>query len=128
MPDTNAHRRFPEHSAAIESLAENGLVFQNAFSNSETIGLMVTPLLKAAADHKPQVDRLVEAIQLIRTDASEDGEGLRLLFELQNKFNEMEELAQEIDRTEVLDPGVLDSLFEVVADLRGSATDPGVQI
>ena len=91
--------------------------------SEDLVGLMVTPLLKAAMEQKPHIDRLVEAVNLIRGE--EIGEGLQLIYELQNVYTEYAEIGEEMDRTEVVDAGALDSLFEVVTDIRNAITTAG---
>jgi hypothetical protein len=88
--------------------------------------LMITPMVKALALQKNNVDRIVEALNLVR-QPEDEGEIFPLFYELQNEYAKLDEVKNEIDRTEVVDPSVLGTLYDVIADIREKAVTPGVQ-
>ncbi len=92
----------------------------------EQVNLMISPMVKALALQKENVDRIVEAINLVR-QPEDKAEIMPLFYELQNEYAKITELKDEIDRTEVVNPSVLGTLYDVIIDIREKVVQPGIQ-
>ncbi len=92
----------------------------------EQVNLMISPMVKALALQKENVDRMVEAINLVR-QTEDKAEIMPLFYELQNEYAKITELKDEIDRTEVVNPSVLGTLYDVIIDIREKVVQPGIQ-
>lgn len=112
----------------IERLHLLGSIIDQATENEtldkQDVALMITPLMKATAGQAENVNKMIEAINLIR-NPDDEAEAFALLYELQHEFARLEEKKGDIDRTESVDPALLSGIFEVVRDLRTQIVTPG---
>jgi len=92
----------------------------------EEINLMITPLMKGLFQQKDNIDKMAEAINLVRT-ADDSAEAFPLIYELQGEYNKLAGMKDEIDLTEVVDPALLGTLIDIIEDIRELAVQPGVQ-
>lgn len=92
----------------------------------DQVNLMISPLVKSLALQKDNVDRMIEAINLVR-QPEDKAEIMPLFYELQNEYAKIAELKDEIDRTEVVEPSILGTLYDVIIDIREKVVQPGIQ-
>ena len=106
----------------ISSIIDQSVASENL--DKQDLDLMITPLMKAAAQQSDNVNKMIEAINLIRTP-DDNAEGFALLYELQHEYSRLEEKKGDIDTTEAVDPALLNGIFEVVRDLRQRVVTAG---
>jgi len=106
----------------ISSIIDQSVESENLYK--QDLDLMITPLMRAAAQQADNVNKMIEAINLIRTP-DDEAEGFALLYELQHEYSRLEEKKGEIDPTLSVDPTVFSGIFAVVKDLRQRIVTPG---
>ena len=113
----------------IERLHILGAIIDEAEENEdltqEQLSLLVTPIMKAIIAQKDNITQVIEYLNLVRTD--EDPKFFTYLYTIDNEFKELENLKEQLDRTEPVSPGVLDNLYIDVNEIRTQIVNPSAE-
>jgi hypothetical protein len=87
--------------------------------SDEDRSLLVTPAMKAAVQQKDNFKSVVEYLVTVRNADDPNPIFWRNLNSINNEFAELDAIKEQLDRTEAVDPSVLNDLFASVDEARG---------